>query len=101
MGCPSEWGLATYGDGQSVTFKEQFPFNWLPQRVGPLRWITPNPTFLGFHSIGCPSEWGRRGVDRESLGFYVSIQLVAPASGASFIRLTSLLLSSLVNKDSA
>ena len=81
IGCPSEWGRMR--DKMARPAIVEFPFNWLPQRVG------PGPTdrpFAGeklcFHSIGCPSEWGLL----VSIGVFaltlVSIQLVAPASGA-------------------
>ena len=38
-----------------------FPFNWLPQRVGPSLNPFAAGRCSGFHSIGCPSEWGRFG----------------------------------------
>ncbi len=41
--------------------KLEFPFNWDPQRVGTDRVKKPAPILKrGFHSIGIPSEWGRR-----------------------------------------
>ena len=66
-----------------------FPFNWLPQRVGPETvYVIQRGEVLSFHSIGCPSEWGRRiFFQRPKDTFVVSIQLVAPASGASHLRI--------------
>ena len=67
----------------------RFPFNWLPQRVGPETvYVIQRGEVLSFHSIGCPSEWGRRiFFQRPKDTFVVSIQLVAPASGASHLRI--------------
>jgi len=88
--------------------KVEFPFNWLPQRVGPPMFQGGSINNVsGFHSIGCPSEWGHdtQGLVIEGLTLFpfnwlpqrvgprfvcnrrrriehVSIQLVAPASGA-------------------
>ena len=59
--CPSEWGSCLRLNHPPSPLYTQFPFNWLPQRVG----LTDN----WWKSYSESSE--------------VSIQLIAPASGAS------------------
>ena len=75
----------TYEVTITVTNNKLFPFNWLPQRVGLFPyfclWVVLG---VSFHSTDCPSEWGIciAVVMAWICHYTVSIQLIAPASGA-------------------
>ena len=66
---------------------EVFPFNWLPQRVGPKRELLDVIEGLIWVSIQlvapASGAFGRAGGKPSEMDGFVSIQLVAPASGAS------------------
>ena len=81
IGCPSEWGACLIQlHGRFI----EFPFNWLPQRVG-----RSKPCHYKRMSTAFPFNWLPQRVGRDELALFhpgqmrVSIQLVAPASGAT------------------
>ena len=88
--CPSEWGPVRY-PSQTHHAAARFHSTDCPQRVGPVRHETKyvaRRSHPRFHSTDCPSEWGPDNSiwNRDRIGnASVSIQLIAPASGALVI----------------
>ena len=83
--CPSEWGLPHAVSPHSIVGVVSI------QLIAPAsgaEWVNAVQDCIqnkSFHSTDCPSEWGHRDPEKAAklAGLQVSIQLIAPASGAS------------------
>ena len=83
--CPSEWGLEGWIDtlvaGHTVSIQLIAPASGALRRLL-LERVLYGSHFYSFHSTDCPSEWGLAPDPERELKLKVSIQLIAPASGA-------------------
>ena len=81
--CPSEWGHTEIDENEEETGNYCFHSTDCPSEWGPFTESHVALAIDGFHSTDCPSEWGPSYYEMKNGEWHrVSIQLIAPASGA-------------------